>query len=142
MTTLFVRQATRQDIPAMSAIRMAVKENQLSDPNKVTMQMYEDYLEKLGRGWVCEVDGLVVGFAYLNLTDDSVWALFVSPQYEGRGVGRQLMDTLLAYSRDNNIGGLSLSTGANTRADAFYQAQGWQRGDMLDDGEVCFSLAL
>lgn len=142
MNGIKVRPATHQDIAAMSAIRMAVKENILSDPKKVTLQMYEDYLHKLGRGWVCETEGIVVGFAYINLTDNSVWALFVSPQFENRGVGRALMAAMLDYCRQQQIARLTLSTEANTRADAFYQAQGWQRGDMIDRGEVCFSLTL
>lgn len=44
------RPATVADIPAMSRIRLAVTENVLSDPSRVTEQMYRDYLEPLGRG--------------------------------------------------------------------------------------------
>jgi len=46
-------RAQPADIPAMSRIRLAVTENMLSDPGKVTLQMYHDYLQQLGRGWVC-----------------------------------------------------------------------------------------
>jgi ribosomal protein S18 acetylase RimI-like enzyme len=85
------RRANSRDIPAMSRIRLAVRENRLSDPSRVTEQMYQDYLELLGRGWVAKVDGAVVGFCYANQTDSSIWALFISPEYEGRGIARQLL---------------------------------------------------
>ena len=86
------RRATSHDIPAMSAIRLAVRENVLSNPNRITAQMYEDYLDLLGRGWVAEIDGRVVGFSYANKTDASIWALFIAPEYEGRGLGKRLLD--------------------------------------------------
>lgn len=44
MTTVFWR-ARQADIAAMSRIRLSVSENVLSDPARVTLQMYEDYLE-------------------------------------------------------------------------------------------------
>ena len=45
------RQASNNDIDAMSEIRISVTENALSDPTLITRKMYEDYLDKLGRGW-------------------------------------------------------------------------------------------
>jgi hypothetical protein len=35
---------------------------------------------------------------------------------------------------------VSLSTTPDTRADAFYCANGWQRGELTDNGEVMFRL--
>jgi hypothetical protein len=43
------RRARPGDIAAMSAIRLAVTENVLSDHGKVTLQMYRDYMDMLGR---------------------------------------------------------------------------------------------
>ena len=61
MTTTTCRIACERDIPAMSAIRLAVGENKLRDPARITPQMYADYLALLGRGWVCERDGDIGG---------------------------------------------------------------------------------
>ena len=44
MNRVIFRQACLEDIPAMSKIRLAVTENALSDPSRITQQMYEDYL--------------------------------------------------------------------------------------------------
>lgn len=134
------RRATSADIPAMSAIRLAVRENVLSDPRKVTLAMYEDYLDRLGRGWVAEVDGVVVGFAYGARADASIWALFVRPEHERKGIGKRLLalatEWLFAVGAERVV----LSTEAATRADRFYAAQGWTRGAMKDDVEVTYTL--
>lgn len=125
-----LRQAQHRDIPAMSRIRRAVTENVLSNPARVTHQMYEDYLEKSGRGWVAEADGEVVAFCYAAAADASIWALFVQPGYEGRGLAKALLrcavDWLFAQGHD----AVHLSTGAGTRADRFYAAQGWTRSPL------------
>jgi GNAT superfamily N-acetyltransferase len=121
------RQATRADIPAMSAIRLAVTENVLSDPSRVTHAMYVDYLDVAGRGWVAEIDGAVVAFSYADRVDGSIWALFVQPGHEGRGLAQRLLalatEWLFALGHDT----VSLSTGVGTRADRFYARQGWRR---------------
>jgi hypothetical protein len=38
----------------------------------------EEYINHRGRGWVCEIDGQVVGFAIADLVDNNIWALFIS----------------------------------------------------------------
>ena len=134
-----IRQATLLDIPAMSAIRLSVKENTLSDPSRVTEQMYRDYLELLGRGWVAEVDGEVVGFSYADKADASIWALFVSQDHEGRGIAKRLLqvavDWLFALGHES----VHLSTSQDTRADRFYAGQGWTRS-VLNERDAGFRL--
>jgi hypothetical protein len=36
-------------------------------PPKVTPEMYADYLGVSGKGWLCEIDGEVVGFSVASL---------------------------------------------------------------------------
>jgi GNAT superfamily N-acetyltransferase len=88
-----IREALLTDIPKMSEVRLAVKENALSNPALVTEQDYVDYLSQRGKGWVCEIDGQLVGFAIGDLVKHNVWALFVLPGYEGQGIGRELLIT-------------------------------------------------
>jgi GNAT superfamily N-acetyltransferase len=135
------RQAGIADIPAMSAIRLAVKENALSNPARITRQMYEDYLEQLGRGWVAEIDGVVVGFSYAEKADSSIWALFVLPEYEGLGVGKGLLKLAVAWLFSLGNDAVNLGTAADTRADRFYTAQGWTRLEMRNAVEVGYRLS-
>ena len=134
-----IRQATVLDIPAMSAIRLSVKENTLSDPSRVTEQMYRDYLELLGRGWVAEVDGGVVGFSYADKDDGSIWALFISRDYEGRGIAKRLLQVAVDWLFVLGHESVHLSTSKDTRADRFYTGRGWTRS-VLNDRDAGFRL--
>ncbi len=137
---LHFRPAVKADIPAMSAIRLAVRENVLNNPGRVTTQMYEDYLEKLGRGWVCELEGEIIGFSYAEMADGSIWALFVSPDKEGLGAGAPLLKLATEWLFSQGHQTVTLGTAADTRADRFYLAQGWVRGEMKDAVEVFYTL--
>ena len=134
------RRALEKDIDAIIKIRLLVNENILSDPSKITKQICIDYLDKLGRGWVYEIEGQVVGFSYAAHQDNSIWALFVRPDVEGQGIGKELLKQ--AYEWLFSIGAekVFLETGANTRADRFYNSQGWKRGNVSETGEVDYIL--
>lgn len=127
MTNAIFRQANADDIPAMSRIRLAVNENRLRDPSRITLQMYEDFLERDGRGWVAQIDGATVAFSYANRTDGSIWALFVESGHEGRGMAKTLLAMATDWLFSLGFDELKLSTGAGTRADGFYARLGWER---------------
>jgi GNAT superfamily N-acetyltransferase len=111
----------------MSRIRLAVTENALRDPTRITVAMYEDYLERSGRGWVAEPDGEIVGFSYADDVNASIWALFIEPGHEGLGLGKALLDQATAWLFERGHDHIRLTTGAGTRADRFYAARGWRR---------------
>ncbi len=136
-----IRPATVDDIPRIMMIRFAVRENVLSDPSKVTPQLCCDYLDRLGRGWVCEQAGEIIGFSYAARSDGSIWALFVLPECEGQGAGKRLLKAAIDWLFSEGHQEVVLSTTINTRADRFYTAQGWQRGAMKDEVEVFYRLA-
>lgn len=133
--------ATPADIPAMAALRLAVRENVLSDPGRVTLQMYADYLGPLGRGWVCKRGATVLGFSYAASADHTIWALFVAPDCEGLGIGKALLALATHWLFASGAGSVALTTGAHTRADGFYLAQGWRRGAAAKAGDVRYTLA-
>nr|WP_093389218.1 GNAT family N-acetyltransferase [Rugamonas rubra] len=112
----------------MSRIRLEVRENILADPARITQQMYLDYLERLGRGWVAEVRGEIAGFCCAASQDASIWALFIAPEHEGRGCAKRLLALAVDWLFELGNDEVRLSTAANTRADRFYAAQGWSRG--------------
>jgi len=140
LSALALRRATAADIPAMSRIRLAVRENTLSDPGRITEEMYRDYLDALGRGWVAELAGEIVGFAYADRGDGTIWALFVDPAREGLGAGRRLLRQAVDWLFEIGFDEVWLGTQPGTRADRFYAAQGWSREGRKDDTEVWFRL--
>lgn len=137
---MLFREATTKDVPEIMKVRLSVRENRLSDPSRVTAEICVEYLTDIGRGWVCEVDGRVVGFSIASRVDASIWALFVLPEFEGRGIGRSLLELAVDWLFDEGAYEISLSTDPQTRADRFYLAQGWIRSDILPNGEVQYRL--
>ena len=133
------REAAYNDIPHMSRIRLAVTENVLRDPTRITPQMYADFLEKDGRGWVALVDDEIVAFSYANRIDGSIWALFVDPRFEGRGLGKELLSRASGWLFSLGFRRVTLSTGARTRAAQFYTRLGWRPAPSSSD-DVIFVL--
>jgi GNAT superfamily N-acetyltransferase len=119
-------KAAFDDIRHMTRIRLSVLENRLRDPTRITPQMYADFLEKDGRGWVALVDGEIVAFSYANRIDGSIWALFVDPRFEGRGLGKQLLSLATDWLFALGFRQVTLSTGTHTRAAQFYTRLGWR----------------
>ncbi len=140
MSRMKFREAAIEDIPALTRVRLSVKENALSDPRKVTSEMYRAYLTDAGKGWLCESEDEVVGFSVASLEDSSIWALFVDPAYEGRGIGKRLLQLATGWLFEMKANKVVLSTSPDTRADRFYKRQGWARGEIDSQGEVCFTL--
>jgi GNAT superfamily N-acetyltransferase len=140
VSALALRRATVADIPAMSRIRLAVRENRLSNPARITEEMYRDYLDALGRGWVAELEGAIVGFSYADSGDGSIWALFVDPAREGLGAGKRLLRLAVDWLFEIGYEEVWLGTEPGTRADGFYAAQGWSREGRKDDTEVWYRL--
>jgi GNAT superfamily N-acetyltransferase len=134
------REARTEDIAALSEVRLSVRENALSRPDVITRGMYETYLGEAGKGWLCEADGEVVGFSVASLRDASIWALFVKPTHEGRGIGRRLLQLATDWLFDMGVSRIVLSTSVGTRADSLYERWGWRRGEFKTGGEVCYSL--
>lgn len=120
-----IRVAAEADIEAMHRIRLAVRENRLVDPAMVQPEDYRRMMREDGRGWVAEADGRIVGFALADLRRGNVWALFVDPECEGRGIGRRLHDGMMDWMFAAGAARVWLGTDAGTRAEALYRAAGW-----------------
>ena len=139
------REARLSDISAICDVRNTVLENRLADPASVTPEMCAAYLTEIGKGWVCEINGEIVGFSIACSKDSSVWALFVRPEFEGRRIGQTLLNLAVEWLFSMGSHRIVLSTdpgtaasAARTCAEGFYTAQGWDRGDIRPNGEVTF----
>lgn len=137
---MIFREARMEDISALSEVRLSVKENVLSNPHRITRETYETHLSAAGKGWLCEAGGEVVGFSVASLKDASIWALFVKPEYEGRGIGKRLLLLATEWLFASGVSSIVLSTTVGTRADVWYEKQGWRRGEIGADGEVVYRL--
>ena len=134
------RRAVPDDVPDLMEIRFAVRENVLSNLALVTPEIVADYLVRRGCGWICEEDGRALGFAIADASPATIWALFLRPEAEGRGIGRELLRLAVDWLFAGGATAITLSTTPGTRADRFYAAQGWVRGAVDAHGDVGFTL--
>lgn len=123
------REARVGDIKQIQIVRNSVTENVLSSPDLVTDQDCEVFMFERGKGWVCEIDTNIVGFAIADLVDNNIWALFLHPDHEKKGIGRKLHDMMLDwyFTKQDNVW---LGTAPGTRAELFYEKSGWRKVGM------------
>lgn len=119
-----IRRAVPRDVSRIIEIRQSVRENRLSDTGLVTAKDCADFIER-SEIWVWEEDDAVQGFAAGDVRDGWIWALFVAPSHEGLGIGQALMPLACETLRKSGYTIATLSTAEGTRAERFYQANGW-----------------
>lgn len=137
---MIFREANTSDIKQIQVVRNAVKENVLSNPGLVTDRDCVEYLTLRGKGWVCEQDGTIIGFAIADLIDNNIWALFIHPDYEGKGIGKKLHSMMLGWYFEQKKENVWLSTSPGTRAEKFYRMQGWRETGVYGKGEIKFEM--
>ena len=137
---MIFREATITDIPQIQIVRNAVKENTLSNPALVTDEDCVEFMTVRGKGWVCEVAQQIVGFAIADLQEDNIWALFLLPAYEHKGIGQQLQKLMLNWYFAQGKEKVWLGTAFNTRAEKFYRKSGWTENGTNGTKEIKFEM--
>lgn len=135
-----IREAKIEDIKQIQIVRNAVKENTLSNPSLVTDEDCQEFITIRGKGWVCEVENKIVGFAIVDLKEHNIWALFLDPNYEKKGIGRQLHKTMMDWYFMQTREPIWLGTDFNTRAENFYRTAGWREVGTNGTKEVKFEM--
>jgi len=135
---MIFREIQIADIPKIQLVRNSVRENSLSDPALVPDKDVEEYITRRGKGWVCEMDNTIKGFAIVSVTDHNVWALFIQPGFEKKGIGRRLHDVMMDWYFKQTNETIWLGTAPGTRAEAFYRKAGWKEAGIYGKGEIKF----
>jgi ribosomal protein S18 acetylase RimI-like enzyme len=136
-----LRVATHADISRLMEIRGSVQENRLTDPSNVTLADYKWFIDHAAIH-VWEKDECIQGFSAGDPRDGSIWALFVHPTYESRGVGQTLIQAACKSLFDAGYENATLSTEPGSRAQHFYERNGWIAKGRTSSGEVNFEKAL
>lgn len=138
---MIFREAIIGDITQIQVVRNAVKENTLSNPNLVTDDDCKEFMTIRGKGWVCEIDKTVVGFAIADLQENNIWALFIDPNFEKKGIGQQLHKIMLNWYFEQTKNTVWLGTAFNTRAEQFYKKAGWTEVGKHGTKEIKFEMS-
>ena len=141
---LIFREATAADMPGISHVRLSVTENAMTraqlDARGITEESIAASFLADSKGWVAIDAGGIVGFSIADRREQTIFALFVLPGFEERGVGSRLFDLALNWLWDNGANRLWLTTSAGTKASRFYERRGWVvTGDGIH-GDVRYEL--
>ena len=136
-----IRKAVHADVQRIMQIRHAVRENRLADPASVTAADCAAFIDR-AEIWVWVEDGAIQGFAAGDPREGSIFALFVDPAHEGRGIGRALLPFACDTLRAAGFKAATLSTDPGTRAERFYRMNGWIEVGRNGKGEIVFQRQL
>ncbi|MGR3890664.1 GNAT family N-acetyltransferase [Pseudomonas sp. 1152_12] len=140
MQTL-IRVATLDDIDTLFAIRTSVVQNHLSREQMsdlgITPQVLADSIREAPCVWIAEVEGQPAAFSMVDLAAGEVFAMFVQPGFEGRGLGRRLMAVAEAALFERHHTLYLVTDGRDEiRANGFYQRLGWSKVDRVKGDDV------
>lgn len=135
-----IRRAAKADATEIMDVRLSVTENALAPNRMKELGIHaESIAEMLGESHCahCAVlEGRVVGFSMGDLAAGSVFALFIRPEHEGRGLGKKLLEATVRDLWRQGHGRLRLTTEPGTRAYEFYTRQGWRHMSFTEEGEA------
>ena len=130
-TTRRFRQIAESDIEGLFAVRVATGENALSREQLaglgITAKTVLAMLGTTHRGWLCEEDGRIVGFAMGNGEKGEMWVIAVLPDHEGKGTGTELLRRVEEWLWSKGWEEIWLTTDIDItlRAYGFYRRHGW-----------------
>jgi len=125
-----IRPFTEADRPFLRTLFLASRKANWHWLDESEWQLEDFDRATLGeRILVAEDNGHRTGFAAVLPNDNFLHSLFVDPDWQGKGVGRLLLQ---AVQNDFTSTGALKCMKANTLAVAFYQHHGWE---VVSDGE-------
>ena len=113
------------------------------DPDNAKEYLLDFYEQKRFIGYVYEEDDAVIGciFALCKISGSKkeiyINEMAVLPERQGQGIGRQLLKTLLDYSKEKGYAGIVLYTSEYAPASKFYERNGFK----LSQGTICMYYA-
>lgn len=128
-----IRKATRADVPTICAMRSrAILANcagfyPVQSLTKWAQQIISDVLiqDIAEKFYVSEDNDKVVGSGALNFATGTIDAIFVDPDYFGRGLAKAMMNFLEQLARQADLKVLRLD--ARLNAAGFYRSWGFDR---------------
>lgn len=149
MFDIHIRPATPEDVAAIFGVRCSVSENHMSLEELGALDITPETVREMisGGGYIVPValvDEKIAGFAMAEISEGYVFALFVRPDQEGKGLGRALMQIVESGLAKHGIQEAWLATGSEPgiRAPGFYRHLGWVDSGFMDDGQLKFCKTL
>jgi ribosomal protein S18 acetylase RimI-like enzyme len=125
------RELECEDLPEIFEVRVATWHNARGREELagmgITPESVREMMGRSHRGWLCEVDGRIVGFAMGDKESGEMWVIAVLKEFESRGIGRQLLEHVENWLRLEGWDEIWLTTDPEEsfRAVGFYRHLGW-----------------
>ena len=143
-STVIFREATAADMPGITHVRISVLENALTREQLAARGVTEESVAASfladSKGWVA-TDGETVGFSVADRASASIFALFVLPAHERRGIGGRLHDLALGWLWENGAQSVWLTTDPQSKAARFYERRGWRAAGTAERGDTRYEIA-
>jgi GNAT superfamily N-acetyltransferase len=125
------REIKKADLSSIFMVRVSTRENaytmkELEDLG-ITEESVSVMLGNTHRGWLCEADDQIIGFAIGNRKNGEMWVIAIIPEYEKNGIGAKLLNRVEGWLWDEGWDEIWLTTDMNPllRAYGFYKKKGW-----------------
>ena len=128
---MILRRATLADAQAVAVVhRMAMRVSLSFLPELHTaeedLRFFSERFLPAYEVWVADADGEIVG--YIGFDADWVQHLYLLPEFQGQGIGPELLALALADGRPRRLWTFQ----QNTRARRFYEARGFVLLELTD----------
>ena len=137
--TLTYRRAVPEDAPACVDLRGRTRENSFSVAQLaaigVTLDTWRGGIADGSLpGHVCLSEGALIGYCFGAPETGEVVVLALLPAWEGQGIGRTLLDLMVADLRARGFERLFLGCSADprVRSHGFYRHLGWRSTGTVD----------
>ena len=147
---LVFRETRLSDVEALFEVRARTRQNPLSRADLLQLGITPEstaaaFSSETIVGYVCTCDDRVVGFCSGEFDSGEILVLAVLPDFEGRGIGKQLLSSVVARLHQAGARQVWLAAAADptVRAHGFYRALGWQpTGEQTPNGDEILELHL
>lgn len=138
-THLEYRPALPEDAAECVALRGKTRENAFSEEQLrsigVTSKSWGENIDSGALpGHVCTFDGNIVGYCFGARETGEIVVLALLPDFENRGIGRELLNRMIEKLAELGHGRLFLgcSPDPKSRSYGFYRHLGWRSTDTFD----------
>jgi len=138
--TIAYRSAAPDDTPACLVLRGMTRENAFSVEQLAALGItLESWRAGIADGslpgHVATEDGRIVGYCFGERETGEIAVLALLPGYEEKGIGRRLLNLVVAEFKGFDFARLFLSCSADpaSRSHGFYRHLGWRSTGSFDD---------
>ena len=142
---LRLRPALPEEAELLFRLRTAVRENHQSRAELAALGITPESVAAMLRdgrhaAWIAWSGPAAAGFAMADAAEASLFALFLRPGFEGRGIGRRLLAEAERWLAARGCAEARLLTGGapGLRAPGFYRHLGWVEDGIAADGQLRF----